>query len=109
VPDRLPGYQLSMVEMTDPEVAALSGADRHPMVRATSDPTHQADSTVFEITEARTERRRQLRGRRLAASSTSTTPTNGAGPAKSPQPETTLAINDRADLNTSEGHPHLAA
>jgi gamma-glutamylcyclotransferase (GGCT)/AIG2-like uncharacterized protein YtfP len=51
-PDRLPGYELSMLEITDPEVAAVSGSDRHPIVRATGRSTDQVDGTVLEITSA---------------------------------------------------------
>ncbi|MEV8637334.1 gamma-glutamylcyclotransferase family protein [Streptosporangium sp. NPDC051023] len=48
--DVLCGYTLSMVAITDPGVVAVSGADRHPIVRATGDPAHQVEGTVFEIT-----------------------------------------------------------
>jgi gamma-glutamylcyclotransferase (GGCT)/AIG2-like uncharacterized protein YtfP len=51
-PDRLPGYTLATVKITDPGVVAVSGADRHPIVRATGDPAHHVEGTVFEITDA---------------------------------------------------------
>ncbi|GAA4183099.1 gamma-glutamylcyclotransferase [Streptosporangium oxazolinicum] len=51
-PDLLPGYTLATVEITDPGVVAVSGADRHPIVRATDDLSHTVEGTVFEITDA---------------------------------------------------------
>jgi gamma-glutamylcyclotransferase (GGCT)/AIG2-like uncharacterized protein YtfP len=51
-PDRLPGYTLSLVPITNPDVVAVSGADHHPIVRATGDPSHTVEGTVFEITDA---------------------------------------------------------
>ncbi|WP_371784826.1 gamma-glutamylcyclotransferase family protein [Streptosporangium subroseum] len=50
--DLLPGYTLSLVPITDPDVVAVSGADHHPIVRATGDPSHTVEGTVFEITDA---------------------------------------------------------
>jgi gamma-glutamylcyclotransferase (GGCT)/AIG2-like uncharacterized protein YtfP len=51
-PDRLAGYEVSILQIADPVAAALTGSDRYPIVRATGDPTHQVDGTVFELTEA---------------------------------------------------------
>ncbi|WP_440104966.1 gamma-glutamylcyclotransferase family protein [Streptosporangium sp. H16] len=51
-PDLLPGHTLSTVAITDPDVVAVSGADRHPIVRATGDPSDGVEGTVFEITGA---------------------------------------------------------
>ncbi|MEV6862379.1 gamma-glutamylcyclotransferase family protein [Streptosporangium subroseum] len=50
--DLLPGYTLSLVPITDPDVVAVSGIDHHPIVQATGDLTHQVEGTVFEITDA---------------------------------------------------------
>jgi gamma-glutamylcyclotransferase (GGCT)/AIG2-like uncharacterized protein YtfP len=51
-PDRLAGYELSVVQIPDPVAAALTGSDRYPIVRATGDSAQQIDGTVFELTEA---------------------------------------------------------
>ena len=51
-PDHLPAYELSMVRITDPEVVAISGTDRHPIACATGDPSDHVDGTVFEITDS---------------------------------------------------------
>lgn len=51
-PDLLPGYTVSTVEIIDPDVVAVSGAVRHPIVRATGDPSHSVGGTVFAITDA---------------------------------------------------------
>lgn len=51
-PDVLPGYRLSVLEIVDPQVAATSGSDRHPIARASGDPNDEVAGTVFEITEA---------------------------------------------------------
>ncbi|KQY27305.1 UDP-N-acetylmuramate--alanine ligase [Caulobacter sp. Root1455] len=50
--DALPGYALSMVEITDPDVIATSGAAFHPIVRASGDAADAVAGTVFEITAA---------------------------------------------------------
>ncbi|WP_412538236.1 gamma-glutamylcyclotransferase family protein [Longispora sp. K20-0274] len=49
-PDRLDGYALSMVEITDPEVVALSGSDRHPILRATGDPADRVEGSALDVT-----------------------------------------------------------
>ena len=51
-PDVLPGYRRSMVEITDPEVIAASGADHHPIVSASDNLNDEVEGTVFLITEA---------------------------------------------------------
>ncbi|GAA1286933.1 UDP-N-acetylmuramate--alanine ligase [Planotetraspora silvatica] len=48
-PDALPGYRTSIVEVTDPEVVAVSGVAWHPIVTATGDPADQVQGTVFDI------------------------------------------------------------
>jgi hypothetical protein len=51
-PDRLPGYEFSMLPIADSEVAALSGSARHPIVHATGRPSDEVAGTVFEISPA---------------------------------------------------------
>jgi hypothetical protein len=51
-PDRLPGYALATVEISDAGVAAVSGSDRHPIARHTGDPSDAVEGTVFELTDA---------------------------------------------------------
>jgi hypothetical protein len=52
VRDRLPGYHLSLLAITDPDVAALSGSAEHPIAVATGDPADHIDGTVFAISQA---------------------------------------------------------
>ena len=52
VRDRLPGYRLSTLAITDPDVAALSGSAEHPIATATGDPGDHIDGTVFAISQA---------------------------------------------------------
>ncbi|RAJ32878.1 gamma-glutamylcyclotransferase family protein [Pedobacter cryoconitis] len=47
--DKLTGYALSMIEITDAAVVALSGAAHHPMVKHTGIVTDTVDGMVFEI------------------------------------------------------------
>ncbi|MET4141227.1 gamma-glutamylcyclotransferase family protein [Pedobacter sp. UYP1] len=47
--DKLYGYALSMIEITDAEVVSLSGASHHPMVKYTGRITDVVDGMVFEI------------------------------------------------------------
>lgn len=49
-PDRLPGHTLSLLEITDPGVLAISGSAHHPVVRPTGDPADTVDGTAFQIT-----------------------------------------------------------
>lgn len=37
VDDALPGYRLDWLQITDPEVIATSGSDRHPILRRSDD------------------------------------------------------------------------
>jgi gamma-glutamylcyclotransferase (GGCT)/AIG2-like uncharacterized protein YtfP len=46
------GYRLEMVEITDPEVVALSGERFHPNLVPSTDPAEEVAGTVFEITAA---------------------------------------------------------
>lgn len=50
-PDALPGFRMTVIEITDPEVIKASGTDRHPLVIASSDPADSVDGSVFEITD----------------------------------------------------------
>ncbi|WP_231642148.1 gamma-glutamylcyclotransferase family protein [Nocardia sp. NRRL S-836] len=49
-PDVLPGHRQDWVTITDPDVVALSGTDRHPIVRHTGDPADTAKGTVLTVT-----------------------------------------------------------
>ncbi|GAA1227157.1 gamma-glutamylcyclotransferase [Kitasatospora nipponensis] len=49
--DALPGFRLTMIQITDPEVIAASGTDRHPLVIASPDPADAVAGSVFEITD----------------------------------------------------------
>ncbi|GAA1002555.1 gamma-glutamylcyclotransferase [Acrocarpospora pleiomorpha] len=51
-PDVLPGYELTMVEIIDPEVVTVSGAAVHPIVRPTGNPDDGVEGTVFSISAA---------------------------------------------------------
>ena len=51
-PDALPRYASAMIEITDPEVVAASGARFHPMVVETGDPADEVPGTLFLITAA---------------------------------------------------------
>ena len=50
-PDALPRYASVMIEITDPEVVAASGATLHPMVVETGDPADEVAGTLFLVTE----------------------------------------------------------
>lgn len=50
--DRLSGFAVGEVEITDPEVIAESGLTHHPILRPSDDPADAVDGTVFRITEA---------------------------------------------------------
>jgi len=49
--DRLPGYELAMLAITDPEVVAASGSAEHPIARWTGEPGAHIDGTVLELTD----------------------------------------------------------
>lgn len=51
-PDRLPGYTVSVLRITDPEVVAVSGLEYHPVVRATGSPDDGVEGVAFELTDA---------------------------------------------------------
>lgn len=48
--DAIPGYAVTMVAISDPEVVRLSGESHHPIVAPSSDPTDEVAGMVFEIT-----------------------------------------------------------
>lgn len=50
--DAVVGYELRYVTITDPQVIATSGSDRHPILRPSGQPDAHVDGTVFAITEA---------------------------------------------------------
>jgi gamma-glutamylcyclotransferase (GGCT)/AIG2-like uncharacterized protein YtfP len=50
--DALPGYQQSMVEISDPEVIRKSGKKFHPIVVASDSDADEIAGKVFEISEA---------------------------------------------------------
>jgi len=49
---QLPGYRQDWVRITDPDVIATSGADRHPIVRPSGDDSDAVAGAVFTITTA---------------------------------------------------------
>lgn len=51
-PDAIVGYDLDYVTITDPHVVAVSGSDRHPILRPSAAPDAHVDGTVFAISPA---------------------------------------------------------
>jgi gamma-glutamylcyclotransferase (GGCT)/AIG2-like uncharacterized protein YtfP len=51
MPARLLGYKLSMIEITDESVVAISGERFHPIVSYTGNTVDSVDGTVFLITD----------------------------------------------------------
>jgi len=51
-PDAMVGYRLEPVEITDPEVIAISGTNMHTNLVPSTDPADEVAGTVFEITAA---------------------------------------------------------
>jgi len=49
--DQLPGFELSMLEITDPNVIATSGEAFHPIITYTGNSTNCVDGMVFDISE----------------------------------------------------------
>lgn len=47
--DDLPGFELSMIEITDPNVISTSGEAFHPIITYTGSPTDLVNGMVFEI------------------------------------------------------------
>jgi hypothetical protein len=50
--DVLPGYSVSPLQITDPDVIATSGTALHTIAHETGDPLDEVPGTVFRITEA---------------------------------------------------------
>jgi hypothetical protein len=50
VPDALPGFRLDWVLITDPEVVATSGSDRHPILRRAGSDT-SVPGSFLELTD----------------------------------------------------------
>lgn len=48
-PDAIIGFDLDYVTITDPHVVAVSGSDRHPMLRPSESPDALVPGTVFAI------------------------------------------------------------
>lgn len=51
-PDALVGFAKTMIEITDPEVLALSGERFHPIVSETEDSKDEVSGTVFTLSAA---------------------------------------------------------
>jgi len=52
VTDTLPGYRTDWLTITDPDVIAVSGSDRHPVVRRTDDPADTVPGSLLTLTTA---------------------------------------------------------
>ncbi|UEQ77939.1 gamma-glutamylcyclotransferase family protein [Chryseobacterium arthrosphaerae] len=50
--DMLSGYQLTMLEITDPEVLRKSGQKYHPVLRFSGNEEDQVKGVLFEVTDA---------------------------------------------------------
>lgn len=50
-PDRVVGFRLETLEITDPAVIAVSGETHHPILLATGDPADTVDGAVLEVTD----------------------------------------------------------
>lgn len=53
--DALVGFRLTWIRITDPDVVAVSGSDRHPLVIATTRPADTVSGMVFRMTRAEIE------------------------------------------------------
>ncbi len=49
--DRMPGYRLDWVEITDPDVLATSGKSHHPIVSPSSQANDSVAGMVFQISD----------------------------------------------------------
>lgn len=49
--DALPGYAVRMLEITDPDVLAVSGESHHPILVETGDEADRVAGAVFELTD----------------------------------------------------------
>ncbi|MFK4066765.1 gamma-glutamylcyclotransferase family protein [Streptomyces sp. NPDC029674] len=50
--DALPGYRTTELVITDPDVIAVSGTDRHLLVTPSDDPTDSVEGAVLELTDS---------------------------------------------------------
>lgn len=48
--DRILGFRIDLLEITDPHVLAVSGQTHHPILAATGDPADSVDGSVLEVT-----------------------------------------------------------
>lgn len=49
--DILSGYQLNILEITDPEVLRKSGQKYHPVLTFSGNDNHEVEGVLFEVTE----------------------------------------------------------
>lgn len=49
--DRLPGFELSTLEITDPDVIATSGEAFHPIIHYTGNSMNCVDGMVFDMSK----------------------------------------------------------
>ncbi|QIB47756.1 gamma-glutamylcyclotransferase family protein [Streptomyces aureoverticillatus] len=49
--DALPGYRTTEIWITDPDVIAISGTDRHLLVVPSDDPADAVEGAVLELTD----------------------------------------------------------
>ncbi|MEU4427043.1 gamma-glutamylcyclotransferase family protein [Actinoplanes sp. NPDC024001] len=49
--DRILGFRLDQVEITDPHVLAVSGRTHHPILIATGDPADAVAGSALQVTE----------------------------------------------------------
>jgi gamma-glutamylcyclotransferase (GGCT)/AIG2-like uncharacterized protein YtfP len=49
-PDAIAGYELDYLTITDPDVIATSGSDRHPILRPAPRPDADVAGTVYVVT-----------------------------------------------------------
>ena len=47
--DALPGFTLAWVEITDASVVAMSGSDRHPILKRSADPGDHVEGSALAI------------------------------------------------------------
>jgi gamma-glutamylcyclotransferase (GGCT)/AIG2-like uncharacterized protein YtfP len=50
--DYITGYKLSMLEIKDPQVIAISGKTHHPIVEYSGNASDTVSGTVFKVSEA---------------------------------------------------------
>ena len=50
-PEQLPGFRLTTVAITDPEVVRISGSAQHPMLERSGTRSDVVQGVVFDVTE----------------------------------------------------------